>query len=92
MFDDRVEVCVGCETGFDGPHEAVEATKAIELFAVAQFCGIERGAQEGYRFVVGLEWDRKRMTVFTPSANEKRAGSLKRLGAPWTTSATSASD
>src|SRR5512146_3237391 len=50
---------------FDGAAEAVEALKGIELVRVAEFRGLKGPAHYGDRFVVGLEWNREGMTVFS---------------------------
>ena len=63
MSDDRIEICFRLESSLDSPDESVEPPETIELVSVAQLRNVERSSEEVERFVVGLQWDRKRMAV-----------------------------
>ena len=62
---------------FDSFHEPVQALEAVQFIGVSNPGAVERAAQDRYRFIVSLERDRKRMTVFAAQSERKAGRVLK---------------
>ena len=91
--DRRLDVGARTAALLDAARERVEPPHAVQLVGAADLRGVERAAQHARSTRrrscsgTGNGWP-----SLPPCANEKRAGSSKRVGVPCTTSATSASD
>jgi len=76
----------------DGSRKSIQASKPIDLFLMANPGRLQRPPQNTEGLIIRLQRYRKRMPVLPACAKENRAGSEKRVGVPWITSATRASD
>ncbi len=72
--DCSVEIGDGILCIFHDARQAVEAFEAIELFAVAEAGGIQSVAEDGERFVVGLERNREGVAVFSSVGKRESRG------------------
>jgi hypothetical protein len=70
----------------------IEAFQRGHALVGVELCLLHGGLEHTNGLVIDFDRDRIGMPIFAPCASEKRAGSRKRNGAPWTTSATIASD
>ena len=76
------EVGEGFHVAFDVAGEFVEAAKAFKFFGMSEFGGVEGAAEDGERFVVGLEGDRERVSVFAAVGEGETGGIGEAAGCP----------
>lgn len=65
MFEQAREICGRFGVLFDRLNQTVETFQAIDPVRFTEPCAIESAAQHGERFVVGLQWNRKRMAILS---------------------------
>lgn len=59
----RIEIRFWTRSPLDRASESIEPREPVQLVGVAQPRPVERIPQDRNRFVVGLQWNGKRMTV-----------------------------
>ncbi len=82
MRESSFKLCSGFELPFHRANEPVQPANRLDPFLIAHSRARERTTQNSQRLVVRLQRDGKGMADFPPCANENRAGSEKRIGAP----------